>query len=125
MTLLTLRLLLDGESNCSTFNIEFVLQYNYVVFYAMFSCVYIEYWYILTYIITHTSKSTDYCPNCTQKCVINYTNTMGTNRDYRARTCSQRVRSLSCFFFNSYLLNCHGMYSYCKMRSVYKTNSFN
>ena len=23
---------------------------------------------------TRTSKSTDYCPNCTQKCVINYTN---------------------------------------------------
>ena len=23
---------------------------------------------------THTSKNTDYCPNCTQKCVINYTN---------------------------------------------------
>ena len=24
---------------------------------------------------TRTSKSTDYCPNCTRKCVINYTNT--------------------------------------------------
>ena len=23
---------------------------------------------------TRTSKSTDYCPNCTLKCVINYTN---------------------------------------------------
>ena len=23
---------------------------------------------------TRTSKSTDYCPNCTWKCVINYTN---------------------------------------------------
>ena len=23
---------------------------------------------------THTRKSTDYCPNCTRKCVINYTN---------------------------------------------------
>ena len=25
---------------------------------------------------TRTSKSTDYCPNCTQKCVINYTNNL-------------------------------------------------
>ena len=24
---------------------------------------------------TRTSKSTDYCPNCTRKCVINYDNT--------------------------------------------------
>ena len=24
-----------------------------------------------------TSKSTDYCPNCTRKCVINYTNNAG------------------------------------------------
>ena len=28
---------------------------------------------------TRTSKSTDYCPNCTQKCVINYTNSIVTH----------------------------------------------
>ena len=40
---------------------------------------------------THTSKSTDYCPNCTRKCVINYTNNYQSSNPSFIAVCAKMI----------------------------------